>query len=100
MGSRPENPPWQGLRGGSARPDIEERDEIDVRIDRVRVATFIIGGEGKRPGEARALKATNDALEVRLPVKAGARSVAVSFINRSGPAEGIRPARGYIGGFH
>jgi hypothetical protein len=86
---------------GSARPR-EEGEQVDVRVDRVRVATFVIGREGKSDPAERVVhvKNTNEPLEVRLPVKAGARWVAVSFVDKLGAPEGNRPARGYIGGFH
>jgi cytochrome c5 len=87
-------------QGGSNRIlEIEQRDQIDIRMDRVRVANFTLGGPPPAGQQGTYAQTADEALQVRLPVKAGARSVAVSFVNMSGAVEGLRPTRGYIGGF-
>ena len=84
---------------GSAEPH-----QIEVRIDGQRVGSFTVGGEnkgtpaplgfaGNLPASAeweRWITTYDDKLKVRVPLKAGARAVGVSFVARSTKPEGIR----------
>lgn len=80
-----------------------EPHQIDIRLDGVRVRRFTVGGEAKGmtnpenfigntqgSPEFEVYMHTADAgLEVRIPVKAGKREVAVSFVRRFREPEGI-----------
>ena len=75
---------------------LMEPEQIDVRIDGVRVKSFTVGGEnhGKTAADSyggeifgdpdweRWAISADGGLEVRLPVKAGPRVVSVSFVDR------------------
>src|SRR5262245_37098614 len=80
--------------------------QLDVRLDKALVKTFIVGGEfkGKRcatsfcgsgNGDPDTIEwgtysvHADDALEVRLPVKAGKRLVGVAFVRRPAVDEGV-----------
>src|SRR3989441_2154313 len=56
--------------------------ELEVRVDGERVKLFTIGGsEGRSRAEQAAYERTADeALEVRVPIRAGARVIAVDFL--------------------
>jgi mono/diheme cytochrome c family protein len=81
---------------------LEDADEIDVRVDGVRVRQFGIGGAFKQNQYAPdltnpAVKAAEDymtaadkALDVRVPIKAGPHTIAVSFSEKSAAGEGFR----------
>ena len=68
-----------------------EPQEIDVRIDGVRAA-LLPAGQG-RGGATRGMPTGDDALAVRIPVRAGNRVVSVSFLKRTGVTEGVAPER-------
>jgi hypothetical protein len=88
-----------------------EQHLLDIRIDGVRVKQFKVGGEapGKPAPEGfvgntfgdpewEVYMQTADAgLELRLPVKAGTRQVAVSFVRQHREAQGVLqpPQRGF-----
>lgn len=76
-------------RGGAveAIQGLAEPSQIDVRLDGVRVKQFTVGGKGKGP-QSNALTA-DEGLEVRVPVKAGARKVGISFVQNIAEPEGI-----------
>ena len=73
-----------------------DTDELDVRVDAVRVKRFSVGGEGKgmtapesyagnTQGDRCGKKDMHTAdahLEVRVPIKAGVRKVGVSFVRQ------------------
>ena len=77
--------------------------KLDIRVDGKRVARFIVGGEA--PGVAGPLTwvgeivgetawelymhDADDGLEIRVPVKAGTRTVAVSFVDSPWEPEGF-----------
>jgi hypothetical protein len=89
-------------QGGSNRIlDIEQQDQIEVRLDKARVASFIIGGTppASAGNQGNYAQTADEGLQVRVPVKAGPRSVAVSYIDQNGAVEGLRLTRGYVGGF-
>ena len=84
---------------GSAEPH-----QIEIRVDGQRVGAFTIGGEnngtpaplgfaGNLPASSeweRWVTTYDDKLKVRVPLKAGARGVGVSFVARPTKPEGIR----------
>ena len=78
----------QGNRGS------REPQEIDVRVDGVRRALLRVGRwpEGGEAGAARRVDA-GDPLVVRFPVRAGSRTVSVSFTKRTSVTEGMAPSR-------
>jgi len=75
---------------------LQEAEQIDVRIDGVRIKSFKLGGENHGPAATEGFAGeifgdpdwekwahSADAnLDVRLPVKAGPREVSVAFVGR------------------
>jgi cytochrome c5 len=74
---------------------LAEAQQIDVRVDGVRVKTFTVGGDAgpSYNGSFRRAVDADAGLEVRLPVKAGSRLIGVSFAKRAAVVGGIVPAR-------
>jgi len=88
-----------------------EAHQIDLRLDGALLKRFTIGGEGRGmtapesfagntqgdPGWEVYMHTADDGLEVRLPVKAGARDVSVSFLRQHVEPEGVfqPPQRGF-----
>ncbi len=88
---------------------IGERDELEMRVDGVRVGSFALGGE--RKGKTRGIissenngdpadfvqdeyeRIADKDVHVRVPVKAGPHVVTVYFIGRSPAEEGVRLGR-------
>jgi hypothetical protein len=70
-------------------------NEIEVRVDRRRVKSFTVGGDGPRdpwsavPSASAYEQTADDGLEVRIPVVAGTHLIGVAFPKRDGLAEGI-----------
>jgi len=86
---------WEGLIRGLNVPN-----EIEIRVDGLRVGQFTLGGgpeftAASDRGDARtALYAADDALEVRVPLKAGLRQVIVTVVKSDAvKPEGLGPAR-------
>tara|TARA_B100001123_G_scaffold72463_1_gene81319 strand:- start:1642 stop:4056 length:2415 start_codon:yes stop_codon:yes gene_type:complete len=80
---------------GDAIKGLQNRNQLEVRLDRARVAAFEIGADGQREAWNAVFNLTpyerdadND-LRVRIPVKAGMREVAFSFLRNSAIAEGV-----------
>jgi hypothetical protein len=90
---------------------LGNREQLDVRLDGTRVAQFMVGGECVGSSEPRCLRTgdTGDAaqrtseydrtadaeLDVRFPVKAGVRVIAIAFQKRAAVPEGtetVQPA--------
>ena len=63
---------------------FDEPRSLDVRLDGARIKLFTVGG----PTRDRAKEADAD-LEVRIPVKAGARSVSAAFIKDISKSEAV-----------
>ena len=83
---------------------FRERQQIDVRIDGKRVELFTIGGPDTKapepsPRSDPPARTADQALEVRVPVKAGTRRVVVTFVETPSLTEGLRPARYPIASF-
>jgi hypothetical protein len=78
---------------------LSEPNEIEVRVDRRRVARFTVGGDGPLdpwssvPSASAYEQTADDGLEVRVPVRAGARLVGVAFPKKSGLPEGVLEPR-------
>jgi len=80
---------------GDAIKGLQNRNQLEVRLDRARVAAFEIGADGQREAWNAVFNLTpyerdadND-LRVKIPVKAGMREVAFSFLRNSAIAEGV-----------
>jgi len=74
---------------------LAEAQNIDLRLDGVRVKLFTVGGQNG-PTMNGSYRNGNDAeagLEIRLAVKAGAHRIGVSFQQRNVAPGGIVPAR-------
>ena len=80
---------------GDAIKGLHRRNRLEVRLDRARVAEFEIGADGQREAWNAVFNLTpyeRDAdadLHLRLPVTAGSREVALSFLRTSAIAEGV-----------
>lgn len=76
---------------------LGEVNEIDVRVDGVRVKLFTLGGDAKAGDSIRMSWAGADTrdsdLEVRVPIKAGQHLVGVAFRKRTWVPEGVGPGR-------
>ncbi len=80
---------------GRAIKGLQRRNRLEVRLDRARVAEFTVGADGQReawnavfnlrPYEDQA----DDDLQVRIPVRAGMREIAFSFVRTSAIPEGV-----------
>ncbi|MGE3507570.1 MAG: DUF1592 domain-containing protein [Vicinamibacterales bacterium] len=92
---------------------IMAEHEIELRVDRELVKRFTIGGEYKEPDAGQLIAvpeddelgkkvhkhyiSADDALSVRVPVKAGTRSVTASFVeNEPIPERRVRGAAGAV----
>ena len=94
---------------------LRDAQQIDVRIDGKRVARFTVGGEGREKGIAAPLTwageirgdiewenymhTADDSLETRIPVRAGARTVSVSFVRQPRELEELLQPRSLGFGF-
>ena len=80
---------------GDAIKGLQRRNTLEVRLDRARVARFEIGADGQREAWSAVFNLTPyernaDAdLRFRMPVQAGMREVALSFLRRSVLPEGV-----------
>ena len=82
---------------------LNERSEIEIRVDGVRVGHFTLGGgvdlaaqaaADYRDVRAGALTNADDALQVRVPMKAGLRTVVATVVKSNDVLpEGLGPAR-------
>jgi len=80
---------------GDTIKGLQNRNQLEVRLDRARVAAFDIGADGQREAWNAVFNLTpyerdadND-LRIKIPVKAGMREVAFSFLRNSAIAEGV-----------
>lgn len=72
---------------------LTEPHRIEITVDGERVKLFTIGGNLKGRERAQTLETltADDALEIRLPMKAGVRAIGVAFLKRpSVQFEGLR----------
>jgi len=80
---------------GDAIKGLQHRNELEVRLDRARVARFEIGADGQREAWNAVFNLTpyernaDSDLRFRMPVQAGMREVALSFLRRSALQEGV-----------
>ena len=80
---------------GDAIKGLQKRNRLEVRLDRARVAEFQIGADGQREAWAAVFnlapyeRDADDDVRVRIPVTAGMREIAFSFVRNSAIAEGV-----------
>ncbi len=78
---------------------LGEVNDIELRLDRERLAQFTVGGDGERaPWDAVSRptfyeQTADDGLEIRVAVKAGTRLVSAAFLDRAAVAEGVLEPR-------
>src|SRR5262249_46623372 len=82
---------------------LNEPNEIDIRVDGARVGHFMLGGGADlasqaaadyRDVRAGALTNADDALQVRIPLKAGLRTVVATIVkSNDARPEGLGPPR-------
>ena len=78
---------------------LGEPNDLELRLDRRRVAEFTIGGDGERaPWDAVSRptfyeQTADDGLEVRLDVEAGSRLISAGFLDRRAVPEGVLEPR-------
>ncbi|MGE3509967.1 MAG: DUF1592 domain-containing protein, partial [Vicinamibacterales bacterium] len=78
---------------------LSEANEVEVRLDRTRLKTYRIGGEGpidpwsSVPSASAYEQTADDGMELRLPIKAGMRVLTVAFPKRSRVGEGVLEPR-------
>ena len=78
---------------------LAEPNQVEVRMDRARVATFSVGGDGERgpwsavPDPSVYELTADEGLELRLDVEAGEHLIAVTFPRRSALPEGVLAPR-------
>ena len=92
------------LSGGEIR-GINEENEIDVRLDGMRLRLFRVGGKSESDKEDSASgpyatqqtidrqRKVEEGLEVRFPAKAGQRVIGITFQERTPALEGPGPSR-------
>ncbi len=66
--------------------------EIDVRLDGQRLKTFVVAARNRGAEEAEG-PSDEGKMEVRVPVRAGARVISVSLVRKAGMPEGLGPAQ-------
>ena len=80
----------------SVRVHLQRRrgsQEIDVRVDGQRIKTFAVSSGRNRASEEGEGRSEQGELEVRVPVRAGARVISVSLAKKAGVPEGLGPAQ-------
>jgi mono/diheme cytochrome c family protein len=81
---------------------LEERNEVEVRIDGALAARFTVGGRPEDQGRnpvADSASFVDPGLSITIPVKAGPRWVGVAFLKNTPAIEGTRPTREPYGFF-
>ena len=79
---------------GDAIKGLQRRNRLEVRLDRARIAEFEVGADGQREAWHAVFNLTpyereaDSDLRLRIPVQAGMREVALSFLRNSAIAEG------------
>ena len=78
---------------GDILGSLGELHRIDLRLDDARIKLFEIGRaravESSEPGKEAYIRTADAGLEVRVPVKAGSRTVGVTFVKDTLQAEGL-----------
>ena len=91
---------------GDAIKGLQKRNHLEVRLDRARVAQFTIGADGQREAWNAVFNLTpyernaDSHLQLRMPVKAGMREVALSFLRTSAIPEGALEPRSAAETYH
>jgi mono/diheme cytochrome c family protein len=87
----------KGSQSGNPR-GLEVESLVDLRIDGERVKTFRMGGPQNQPAVVGNYQAAaSGGVEVRVPVRAGARMIATSLDRTNWAYEGVGPAHVPIG---
>jgi hypothetical protein len=79
----------------SVRVHLQRRrpgQEVDVRLDGGRIRTFVVPARNRTADEAESPSGDGE-MEVRVPVRAGARVISVSLVKKGGVPEGLGPAQ-------
>ena len=78
---------------GDILGSLGELHRVDLRLDGARIQLFQIGRENPKepiaPGKEAYIRTADEGLDVRIPVKAGARVVGVTFVRDRLQAEGL-----------
>ena len=83
----------RGLITDDVISGIQNREEIDVRIDRARVKRFSFGGDPEKLSSPEYRLHADWSLDVRVVVEAGLRTVTVAFLKKASKTEGVGPDR-------
>ena len=81
---------------------LGERNDIELRLDRRRLAQFTVGGDGERaPWDAVSRptyyeQSADEGLELRIAVEAGTRLLSAAFLERAAVSEGELDARAAV----
>jgi mono/diheme cytochrome c family protein len=88
------------ITSGANIRGLDDENAIDVRVDGERVKVFTLGSKAAAPtaggsggGQARDRQTTDDDLNVRVRVRAGARRVGVTLQKKTWYAEGVAPSQ-------
>jgi hypothetical protein len=73
--------------------NVREPQEMDVRLDGVRVALMDVGRWPEESGRTAAPTGPDGAFTLRFPATAGSHTLQVSFVKRNAVAEGVAPSR-------
>ena len=80
----------------SVRVHLQRRrpsgQEIDVRLDGQRIKTFVVAPRNRAADEAEGPSGDGE-MQVRVPVRAGARVISVSLARKAAVPEGLGPAQ-------
>ncbi len=71
---------------------MDAMNQLDVRLDGVRLKLFTIGGQPTASGPYDTTQRPEERISVRLPVVAGQRVIGIAFQNRKWVPEGVGPA--------
>jgi hypothetical protein len=79
----------------SVRVHLQRRragQEVDVRLDGERIKTFVVPSRNRGADETEG-RGDDGEMQVRIPVRAGARVISVSLVKKAGVPEGLGPAQ-------
>lgn len=73
--------------------NVREPQEMDVRLDGVRIALMDVGRWPEESGRTATPDAADGVLTLRFPATAGSHMLQVSFVERNAVVEGVAPSR-------
>ena len=80
----------------SVRVHLQRRrpsgQEVDVRLDGQRIKTFVVGPRNRAADESEGPSGDGE-MQVRVPVRAGARVISISLARKAAVPEGLGPAQ-------